>query len=189
MTKYALVLILTLTSGASYAYSTNDGRGSSVYEDLEIATGSNISVQTNDFIFVYEKSGNRTVVSFLNGKKLGTFSQVPRDNGATCNMILNSENISNFTIINVLPGATFKVVNEYTGYSPKVLSLSIENSNSVTLNGQPLKSNIKLKFILMCMGEDSGYFVKITPAAIKKAFDTALIVSPTDYNIISIEPK
>ena len=103
---------------------------------------------------------------------------------------MKSDSITEFTIVNVLPGETFSVLTASKIYSESAaVGLALNQSTSVTLNGQPIDPKVKLQFALVCLNSWASGAIKITPAVVKSVFDTALIVTPANYNLISIEPK
>jgi hypothetical protein len=158
--------------------------------DVELAPGTKLVVQNNDFVFVYEKSQSRQLVAFNKGKKLGTYSDPSREMAGGCYIRLRSDSIKDFTIVNVLPGSTLTVLNESTIYSDSAaVGLALDKSTSITINGKPADSKMKFEFAMVCLGGGAGYAVKVTPSIVKSVFDNSLVVTPASYNVISIEPN
>lgn len=194
MVKYLVMASMVLACGTSFAAKESavygETRKPSAIDDIELATGTKISAQNNELVFVYEKSEKRTLVAYKSGKKMGTYSRVTREMGGGCYIRMKSDSITEFTIVNVLPGATFSVLKESTIYQDsEAVGLALDQSTSVTINGQPLDPKVKLEFAMICLSPGAGASIKITPAVVKSVFDTALIVTPANYNLISIEPK
>lgn len=198
MKNVILVLSLICVSFAVYSkeekesavFSTKRKPAEAEITNVEIAPGTKMVVQNNDFVFVYEKSQAKQLVAFNKGKKLGTYADTSRDMAGGCYIRLRSDSIKDFTIVSILPGSSLTVLNESTIYSDSAaVGLALDKSTSVTINGKPADSKMKFDFAMVCLNHDATYTVKVTPSKIKSAFDNAIVVTPASYNVISIEPN